>query len=86
MAKINISINDDLLERLDNYANENYTTRSGLIGTALSEYLNSREVIMLVKNLSLAVGKIAETGNLDDDTMRKLEDFERATRILGFSK
>jgi metal-responsive CopG/Arc/MetJ family transcriptional regulator len=82
MAKVQISINDDLLERLDNFADENYTSRSGLIATALTEYLNSREVLMLVKNLSLAVGKVAETGNVDEETMKKLEDFDRATKIM----
>lgn len=86
MAKVQISINDDLLKRIDNYAQENYMTRSGIIGTAVTEYLNTREVIMLVKNLSLAIGKIADTGNVDNETMEKLEDFERATRILGFNK
>ncbi len=86
MAKVQISINDDLLKRIDNYAQDNYMTRSGIIGTAVTEYLNTREVIMLVKNLSLAIGKIADTGNVDNETMEKLEDFERATRILGFNK
>lgn len=86
MAKVQISINDDLLERIDTYAEANYVSRSGLIGTAVTEYLSSREVLMLVKNLSLAIGKIADTGNVDNETLEKLEDFERATRILGFSK
>ncbi len=75
-------MNDELLKRADNYADENGLTRSGLITTALVDYLSSREVLMLVKNLSLAIGKISETGNLDDETMNKLEDFERATRIM----
>lgn len=82
MAKVNISINDDLLSRLDNFADENYTSRSGLITTALTEYLNSREMILLVKNLSLAIGKIAESGEVDDETLKMMEDFERATNIL----
>lgn len=82
MAKVNISINDDLLSRLDNFADENYTSRSGLITTALTEYLNSREMILLVKNLSLAIGKIAESGEVDNETLKMMEDFERATNIL----
>lgn len=82
MAKINISMNDDLLTRLDNFADENYTSRSGLITTALTEYLNSREMILLVKNLSLAIGKIAESGEVDDETLKMMEDFERATNIM----
>lgn len=82
MAKINISINDELLARVDNYADDNYTSRSGLITTAITEYLNARETVMLVKNLSLAIGKIAETGDVDDETLKMMEDFERATKII----
>lgn len=82
MAKVNISINDDLLSRLDNFADENYTSRSGLITTALTEYLNSREMILLVKNLSLAIGKVAESGEVDDETIKMMEDFNRATNIM----
>lgn len=82
MAKINISINDELLARVDNYADDNYTSRSGLITTAITEYLNARETVMLVKNLSLAIGKIAETGDIDEDTLKMMEDFERATKII----
>lgn len=82
MAKINISINDDLLARADNFADENYTSRSGLITTALAEYLNSRELMGLIKNMSLAVNKIAETGNVDDETMQMIRDFERMTKLV----
>jgi len=80
MAKIQISINDELLKRVDDFADESYTSRSGLVTQALSEYLNARETMKLVKNLSLAIGKLAETGELDQDTMNMIQDFERFTR------
>lgn len=82
MAKINITINDALLSRLDEYADENYTTRSGLISLATAEFLNARETMALVKNLSLAIGKIAETGNVDKETMEAIKDFERFTKMV----
>lgn len=81
MAKVQISINDELLKRADEYADENYTTRSGLVTQALSDFLNARETIQLVKNLSLAIGKIAETGEVDDATMALINDFERFTKL-----
>lgn len=81
MAKIQISINDELLKRVDDYADESYTSRSGLICSAVVDYLNTRETIQLVKNLSLAIGKIAETGEVDDATMALINDFERFTKL-----
>ena len=57
MAKVNITISDDLLKRIDEYADDNYTSRSGLISIATAQYLNANETMGLVKNLSLAIGK-----------------------------
>lgn len=82
MAKVQISIDDKLLERIDNYADSNYTSRSGLISFGMAEYLNSREVVGLVKDMSLAVRKIADNGVVDDETMEQLEDFERICKML----
>lgn len=83
MAKVQISIDDKLLERIDNYADENYISRSGLISMGMSEYLTSKETMLLVKNLGLAVQKIADQGIVDDDTMREIEDFERLCKIIS---
>lgn len=82
MAKVQISIDDKLLERIDKYADSNYTSRSGLISLGMAEYLNSKEVIGLVKDMSLAVRKIADNNLVDDSTMEQLEDFERICKML----
>lgn len=39
--KVQISLNDKLLERADKYANLNYLSRSGLISLALTNYLKT---------------------------------------------
>lgn len=45
MAKINISIDDELLKKADNFAKKIYTSRSGLISIALVNYMNNQDVI-----------------------------------------
>lgn len=82
MAKINISIDDDLLKRADNYADSNYTSRSGLLSTALVEYLNAREMVSAVRKLNITLEKIAENGECDKDTLQELEDFTRLANLL----
>jgi metal-responsive CopG/Arc/MetJ family transcriptional regulator len=83
MAKVNVTIPDELLKRVDDYADSNYTSRSGLITLATSEFLNAKEAMSMIKNLSLAIGKIAETGNVDDETLGIIHDFERWTKIVS---
>ena len=43
MAKVQISLEDELLERIDFYAKNTYTTRSGLIARVLVEFLDEKE-------------------------------------------
>lgn len=80
--KVNITLNDELLSRIDNYADANYMSRSGLMSLACTQFLNQAEVMMLVKDMSLAMRKIADNGNIDDESMRQLEDIERLCKLI----
>ena len=82
MAKVQISIDDELLARIDNFSDNNYMSRSGLITQACVQYLNEAEIVVLVKDMSLAMRKIADTGKVDHETMDQLEDFERICKVL----
>ena len=57
-------------------------SRSGLISLATAQFLNQAEMMLLVKDMSLAMRKIADTGNLDHETMEKLEDLERFCKLV----
>ena len=86
MAKITISLDDELVKRVDNYADENYMSRSGLLSLAVTQYLNSADVTRAIKEIAFAMRKIADEGVIDDDTRRQLEDFERLAKVLVSSK
>lgn len=75
--KVQISVDDELMARVDNYADENYMSRSGLITLALCQYLNQAEATKAVKEMAVCMRKIADNGKVDHETMEKLEDFER---------
>ena len=80
--KINISIDDDLLTRLDSYADDNYLTRSGLIAIALNNYLTQKEAISAVKKLAIAFEQIAAAGKIDEVTMKQLSDFSKCANFF----
>lgn len=86
MAKVQISIDDDLLHRADMYADSNYMSRSGLITLCLAQYLNSNDVIRAVQDMAVSMRKIADQGYVDQDTMEQLEDFERIAKVLVGNK
>lgn len=76
MAKINISIDDTLLEKIDRLADENYTSRSGFIALGMTDFVNSREVVSAIKSMSVSMAKIASQGYVDDDTLKEMESFK----------
>lgn len=82
MAKVQISVDDELLKRIDNYSDRNYLSRSGLITLACSQYLNQAEVVTAVKDMALCMRKIADAGTVDAETQKQLEDFERLAQLL----
>ena len=75
--KVNISIDDGLLKRLDDYGKESYLSRSALIAVAINDYLMQREYIGFIKKLSVTLDKAAESGVLTDDDRKLLDDFQR---------
>lgn len=79
--KANITINDELMERADRYAESNYMSRSGLFSVALTNYLNQMEAFRAVKEMALAMRKIADEGEISPEQMEALEDMERLAKL-----
>ena len=82
MKKVQLSIDENLIDRIDKYADENYMSRSGFFTLAASQFLNQAEVVFAIRDLSLAMQKIAKDKKIDDETLERLEDFERLSRML----
>lgn len=80
--KINISLDDELVQRIEAYADNNYMSRSGFISLACTQYLASADVVTAIKSLSLALNKIADTGNVDPETQKQLDDYGRLANLL----
>ena len=80
--KVQITMADELMGKVDEYADANYTTRSGFITQAVSAYISSLEIQSLVKGMALAMNKIADKGEIDKVTMHELEDFQRVCELL----
>jgi metal-responsive CopG/Arc/MetJ family transcriptional regulator len=84
--KVNITLDDDLMKRIDDYADRNYMSRSGLMSLAATQYLNTNEMTLAIKDMAVSMRKIADTGKIDHETMEQLEDFERLAQMLTTGK
>lgn len=80
--KVQVSMDNALLNRVDQYADENYMSRSALVTLALTQFLNAQEVTSAVKDMAICIRKIADTGDVDSDTQQRLCDLERRCKML----
>ena len=58
--KLNVTIREDLLERMDSYAADNGMSRSGLIAIAVTQYLNAAEAMPSVNKLLSAMAAVSD--------------------------
>lgn len=83
MAKINISIDDELLDKIDTLADENFTSRSGFISMGMTEFVKGKELVSAICGMSLSLAKIAAEGKVDEETQKELESFQLLCSKLG---
>lgn len=81
--KVSITLDDKLMERIDDYADRNYMSRSGLISLATTNFLNQADVVQAIKSMALTMQKIADRGQIDHETMQELEDFHRFCNLFN---
>lgn len=81
--KITISIDDELLIKVDEYVKKNYMTRSGLIAMCLSQHLNNQELIEGIKTLSKALSDISLSKSLTEEELKKIEDLDVIVKYMS---
>ena len=86
MAKVQISIDDELLAKIEVLADEMYISKSGFFSLAANQLVMQQYVGKAVKDMSFAIRKIADNGVIDEESQKQLEDFERFAKILTGQK
>ena len=80
-TKINITLENELIEQLDSFCQKNFTNRSVFISQSISQVLLHQRVSDSITNVSIALQKCLELGSLDDETLKKLNEFEALTAL-----
>lgn len=81
--KISISIDDNLLEMIDNFAEENYMTRSGFLTLVSKNYLQQQEVVKTLGSLRSTLDTIKCSGELDPKSEAEINAFLQLTGSIG---
>lgn len=84
MAKVQISIDDELMQKVDAYIEKNYLSRSGFFAMLANQHFQALEVTNNLQDITFSIRKIADNNEIDEESKKKLEDFERLARMLNF--
>ena len=79
--KFSISMNDELVKRVDRAAEAGYQTRSAYISSAVTQMLNSQEVVFALRDLVVLLRQVYDSGKLDDDGIEKLKQLEAVLQL-----
>lgn len=80
--RVNMTLNDELLERIDNYAKSNYMTRSSVVSFACNQFLMANELQSLMVDMKRALQTIANNETITDEQLKELEKFENLCDLL----
>ena len=81
--KISISLSDELVHKIDQYADDGGMTRSGFICQSCKQYIQQLEITQCLKSMSNAMNRIASTGVVDVDTQKELERFTQLADFIA---
>ena len=84
--KVNISVNDDLIKKVDDYAERNFTNRSAVFAQAVNKLLLEDSIPQALGEIALAFKRIADNNAIDEESKKELEKFMYLTQLLGGTK
>ena len=77
-CKVQITMENELLNELDNYCDQNFMNRSWVISQAVLQVINQQKLMNCIQDLSLAMKKVSEVGTIDEDVKRQILEIGRA--------
>lgn len=80
--KVQISLEEELLNMVDDYCDKNYMNRSWLVSQSLVQVLNQQKMIDSLANLSIAIKNCSVNGVMDEQTRKEIEAFELLCKML----
>lgn len=86
MAKIQVTIDSELLSKAEKLASQLYLTKSGLFTLAISQFIAQNAMVNAITDLSVTMRRIADSSTIDDASRQELEDFERLVKLFTQTK
>lgn len=80
--RVNMNMPENLVARLDEYAKENYSSRSSVMCQACDQFLTAQEAKKMFNQMTLLLKKITDTETIDEETKKQLDEFESICKMF----
>lgn len=81
--RIQISLNEKLLVRVDNFCEKNYLTRSGFLAMCCTQFLDGQEILEQMGAITEILNKFSNDQELTSDELEKLESYQKLCDMYG---
>lgn len=85
MARFQVSMDDDLFNRLEEYADRNYISRSGAVCMAVNQFIMADDMRRAISDMAITMRRIAESNEIDDKSKAELKAFELLAQMFNTS-
>lgn len=82
-VKVQVTMDEALLQRLDEYADRSFNTRSGAVSLAVSQLLMQDDLQRSIRTMALAMQRIAENNEIDEESKKQLFAFQSLARMYS---
>lgn len=78
-----MTLNDELLAKIESYAKTNYMNRSSVVSFACNQFLLTEETRAVLFEMKNALKVIAEKGTITDEEQKELDKFNLLVSMLS---
>jgi len=80
--KINVTIDEELLDEVDKYAKLRHMSRSGFLAFSASQNIEAIKFQSLLPQYTDLLRQLSSGSDLDEETLEKIDDMERSVSAL----
>lgn len=80
--KIQISVSDELLARVDDFAKRTYMSRSAVFQQGALSYVSANETLAMLPVIQNILDNIDLSGEVSEEDLKTVEDYQNAVKLI----
>lgn len=73
--KIQITVEDELVQQVDEYAKKNFTSRSGIFCLGASQVILASQMRDAIQSMAHSIKRIADSGTVSEEQLEEIKQF-----------